>query len=199
MFPYPQDLQPWRIVCCDPGTDTTGVGTLELDLKTLVTSVGEVHTFRGSQLQRLFPTVSRVHGDRHARLMAHEENLYQFLHYARPHSVITEGPYMGRFPAAFAALTECVSAIRSAVVRYDWFMPLHVIDPSSVKKHMKVKGTSGDKSAMQRALKALLDDPKVPFINPSNIDIDSLDEHSVDALCVGWYHVNVLLNDLRAQ
>lgn len=193
----PPDHQPYRIIACDPGTDTLGLAFLEVDLGTQSTAIAQVHTFRGSQLQRLFPTITAVHGDRMARLIAHEENIFQFLHYARPHAVITEGPYMGRFPAAFAALVECVSAIRRAVIRYDHFMPLHVIDPSTVKKSMGVKGTSGDKDAMRRALTQALDDPAQPLTNPSNIEISSIDEHGVDAICVGWLLAKQVLTALE--
>lgn len=180
--------QPFRIVSTDPGTDTLGAAILDLNLETLQVELAETHIFRGSQLQRNFPRVTELHGDRTARLMGHEENLLGFLEYARPHSIISEGPYLGRFPQAYAALVECVSAIRRAVIRYDQFAPLFVIDPSSVKKHMGVKGTSGDKSAMTRALLKVMEGPTPKLLNPSHIDINELDEHRVDAICVGYYH-----------
>lgn len=193
----PSDGQTFRIVAMDPGTDTLGLSLLEIDLCYMRTQIAQVHTFRGSQLQKLFPVISEIHGDRTARLMAHEENIFQFLHYANPHSVVTEGPYMGRFPAAFAALTECVSAIRRAVIRYDQFMPLHVIDPSTIKKNMGVKGTSGDKLAMTKALIAKLNEPASDLINPSNIDIAALDDHSVDSICVGYLHARNIIATLE--
>ena len=185
----PQSSRDFRVMSIDPGTDTLGVSVLDLNLETLQTTLAEVHTFRGSQLQRGYPTIGDRHGDRIARLYGHEENLAGYMNLTRPDSIITEGPYLGRFPQAYAALVECVSAIRRAVIRYDYFAPLHVIDPSSVKKHMGVKGTSGDKGAMTRALCDLMyvENPKI--LNPSLIDIHQLDEHAIDSTCVGWYHV----------
>ncbi len=98
---------------------------------------------------------------------------------------------MGRFPNAFGALTEIMLAIRRACWRFDPILPLNVIDPSSVKKFMGVKGTSKDKSAMTRALMA-----KQELANPSGIPLADLDEHSIDALCVGCYQAGLILKDL---
>lgn len=189
MLPHPPGVEPYRIVSIDPGTDTLGTAVLDIDLDQRQVAVAEVYTFHGSRLQRLFPLVVSVHGERMARLMAHEENLLSFFNYARPHGIVSESPYMGRFPSAFAALTECVSAIRRAVHRYDPLMPLHVVDPSTVKKNVGVKGTSGDKSAMARAIANLPD-----LKNPSQIPFAELDEHSVDAIAVGYYQAGVILN-----
>lgn len=191
MLPYPPGHEPYRIVSIDPGTDTLGTAVIDIDLEHRQVGVAEVYLFKGSQLQRHFPQVAQIHGDRMARLMGHEENLLGFFQYARPHCVISEAPYYGRLATPFAALTECVSAIRRAVYRYDPLMPLYLIDPASVKKNVGVSGKSNDKTLMTQALLRLKE-----LGNPSGIPIADLDEHSVDAIAVGVYQAGIILKAL---
>ncbi len=191
MLQHPCGDEPLRIVSFDPGTNTFGAAILEIDLSTRVLSLADTHLFEGSKMMRAFPRAVLHQGERFARLLAHEENIFGYLNYAQPHAVVSEAPYMGRFPTAFSALTEVMLAIRRATWRYDPIMPLNIIDPSSVKKYMGVKGTSKDKTLMTRALLA-----KKDLHNPSGIAIAELDEHRADAICVGCYQAGIILSNL---
>jgi hypothetical protein len=191
MLPLPPGEEPLRIVSLDPGSDTFGAALLEIDLCSRQVGLAEVHLFRGVQLQRTFALASRTHNDLFAKILGHEENLLGYLHYAQPHVIISEAPYMGRFPAAFGALTGVMQAIRRAVWRYDPYMPLRLVEPSPVKKFMGVKGTSGDKTAMTRALMKRTD-----LINRANVDLSLLDEHGIDATCIGLYQARAIIDNL---
>jgi len=191
MLPKPPGEEPLRIVSLDPGTDTFGAAQIEIDLSNRQVSLAEAHLFRGSQLQREFVTASRYHGDLFARLLGHEENLLGFLHYAQPHVIVTESPYMGRFATSYGALSKLMNAIHRACWRYDQFATLRTVDPSTVKKYMGVKGTSGDKTLMTRAIMS-----KTDLLNPSGIDLAELDEHRIDAICIGYYQAGIILPNL---
>jgi len=191
---YPPDA-PYRIVSCDPGTDTLGVALSELDLKLGILTVQEAHTFRGSQLQRHYPVVSRYHNDRFARLLGHEDNLFNYFNQTAPHLIVSEGPYLGRFPAAFAALTEVVSTIRRAAIRYDPYLKFLVIDPSTVKKAIGMRGNSGDKSIVKQTLLAAIHN-RIGTLQ-SHVDLNSLDEHAIDAIAVGWVSSKLINEELR--
>jgi hypothetical protein len=191
MLQFPTGEEPLRIVSFDPGTNTFGAAILEIDLVNRQLALAEAHLFKGVELMRNYPRTVMHQGERFARVIAQEENLVGFLRYAQPHVVVTEAPYMGRFPQAFSALTEIMLAIRRATWRYDAILPLNIIDPSSVKKFMGVKGTSKDKSAMTRALMA-----KTDLLNPSGIDLEALDEHRIDAICVGCYQAGTILSQM---
>lgn len=191
MLPHPPGEEPLRIVSFDPGTDTFGAAEIAIDLSSRQVSLEGAHLFRGSQLQREFPVAARFHGDLFARLLGHEENLLGFLHYAQPHVIVTETPYMGRFAASYGALSKLLHTIHRACWRYDQFMSLRHVDPSTVKKYMGVKGTSGDKNLMTRALLS-----KTDLLNPNGIDIAELDEHRVDAICIGYYQAGIIIPNL---
>lgn len=171
-----------------------GAGVIDLDLVTGHVAIVEARTFDASQLirQAPFPQLVEIHGERYVRLLAHEENLVGYFSYWQPHNVVSESPYMGRFPQAYAALVECVNAVRRAVYRYDAFKPLIVVDPMNVKLAVGVSGKGQkrgntdqiNKHAVKAGLINLINSGNL--LNPSLIDIDALDEHSVDALAVAY-------------
>lgn len=191
MLPYPPGDEPLRIVSLDPGTDTFGCAWLNVDMGFRRVSLAEVHLFRGAIMGRQFRQAAESHNDLFARILAHEENLLGYLQYVQPHAIITESPYMGRFPAAFGALTGVMQAIRRACYRYAPYMALRTAEPSVVKKHMGVGGKSGDKTAMTRALIKRTD-----LINHANVNLPELDEHGIDATCVGLYLADNIVNNL---
>ncbi|MNV66494.1 hypothetical protein D3C71_1592500 [compost metagenome] len=95
--------------------------------------------------------------------------------------MIVEANYLGRFATAFAALVECVAMVRSAVYMYDPFMPLYQVDPSTAKINAgmeRIKGT--DKEDVRRAMRK-----RKGIV--WNVNLEELDEHSVDACAIGMY------------
>lgn len=192
MLQYPSDPTPYRLVGVDPGSDTLGAAVLDLDLGTDRITLMEARTFSGEQLSRAFRHVEEVHGGRAARLMAHEENLYQYFCYAQPHSVASEGPFLARFPQAFATLTLCVENVRRSLYRYYPFMPLVIIDPPTVKLSVGVKGKGKTKEDVKIGLKRIIREGRI--LNPHGIDINALDEHSVDAIVVAYTQARYVIS-----
>lgn len=190
MFVGPFDSR-YRVVGIDPGTDTLGVSLIEVDLRTSELILLDSVTYRGQLLARSDPLRIEKHGDRFARLMGHRSNLLYYFQQAQPHAFACEAPYMGRFPQAYAALTECVLVIKQAVELYDPFKKLYLYDPPTVKKSVSVNGKSGDKEAMRRAISQLRD-----LQNPSGISFAVLDEHSIDSIAVSYCRAKELLNSI---
>jgi Holliday junction resolvasome RuvABC endonuclease subunit len=83
-----------------------------------------------------------------------------------------------RRPQAYGALTEVVSMIRSTVIDHDWFVPFSLVDPPTVKMAVGAKGNA-DKDGVMAAMKLI---PEITAL----IDCSTLDEHSVDAIAVGY-------------
>jgi hypothetical protein len=194
MLTQPQGSSHYRIVGIDPGTDTLGASVLDVDLATREVLLLESNTFEGARLAQNYSNVAAVHGDRLARLIAHEDNLYGYFVYLQPHSVIAESPFLRKFPQAFAALTECISHIRRAVLRYDPFMPFLQIDPPTVKLAAGVKHKGSTKDDVKRGLQQLIANGSI--LNPNAIDIEALDEHSVDSIMVAYTRALFILSNL---
>lgn len=184
MLTYPAHPIPYRVLGIDPGSVTLGVAVLDFDLDTRTVELVDARTFDASKGLAAYRNVVAIHGERVARLIAHEQGLWTYFCTMRPQAIVSESPYLGRFPQAFAALTECITAIRRAVLQYDPFMPLYMADPMTVKAAVGVHGKGRkDKQALrkenvQAAVVAL------PLINRTGIDLTQLDEHSIDAIAV---------------
>lgn len=183
------DPAPFRVIGIDPGTDTLGVSVLDANLSTNEISLKSSQTFKGSIMCKEYPWIIQTHGEKVARLKSHEDNLYNLFCQYRPHEVVSEAPYMGRFPAAYAALVECLNAIRAALMRYDAHMPLYTVDPATVKHTVGVSGKSGDKELMHKAITNL-----TTISNPGHINLQMLDEHSIDSIAVAYVRASYVTN-----
>lgn len=90
---------------------------------------------------------------------------------------------MGRFPQSYMALVECVLCIRNAVMQYDYHIPLYSVDPTTAKQSTGMKITRGsDKEDVRDALRARTDLRWA-------VDLETLDEHSVDAVAVALHFI----------
>lgn len=187
------DPAPLRIIGIDPGTDTLGVSVLDVCLASNRISLTAARTHSGSSMAKDYRWLSSVHGDKAARLRAHEENLFSLFSQFQPHEIVSEAPYLGRFPSAYAALVECLNAIRQAVIRYDYRMPLITVDPPTVKNALGVNGKSGDKSLMSRGVQQLISSGILH--NPLGIDVGVLDEHSVDSIAVAYVRAKYVVDN----
>lgn len=177
-----------RILACDPGTNSLGLSIQDVNLTEGVCTVLDAYTVHVPRVMKLYCSDTLYYNDeRVAKLKAVE---YAVSNYARAWEVeraVTESPYMGKFPAAYAALVSCISAIRSGCSIYDKTLYLDIIDPATIKRHLGVKGNSGDKALMLAGIQ------KCEAIDLSLIKLDDLDEHSVDAIAVGHAYLNEYL------
>ncbi len=187
MLVMPKSKEPFRIAGFDPGANL-GLTYLENALDGSNPIVRRVETEKLNPASYGFKDIAEVHGSRVVRLMIMYDRVTEFLREVKPHGVIVEGNYLGRFANAFGSLVECVAVIRSAVYAYDPFMSLHLVDPTTVKTNIgmtKIRGT--DKEDVRKALKNL------KTLEWGEIDIDDLDEHSIDSVAIAYYYSAVLL------
>lgn len=183
------------ILGIDPGSDTLGVGILTFDVRTLAIVSTQALTLNGTRNGRgSFAT--EVHGDRYGRIESHKQELIRIFRLTRPMAVASESPFMSRRrPQAYGALTEVVCAIRAALLHYDCWQPLEMIDPPTVKRAVGVDGRTGGpegKKLMQTALLRM----EAALHYDGFVPMQQLDEHSIDALAVAYCHYMQLLEKL---
>lgn len=133
-------------------------------------------------------------GERLLRNFAYSKYLAKMCAEYLPNEVACEAAYAGKFVKAYEALTEHLTCLRIGVYGWNLKCPFKLIGASVVKKEMGVSGNSGDKELMR---KALIGDKGVD-INPE-IDVDSLDEHSIDSCCVGIVHLRQMWAKVRPK
>lgn len=181
MLCYPSDstVRTTSIVGIDPGSETLGLSIIEFDIETLIITRSTAKTFTGSKMFEQDNWMSCMHGARTARIHAHKKNLIEQFSSIDPVAIACESPfYNPRRPNAYGVLVETLSMIRQAVMEYDPWKWLYLIDPPTVKKSVGAAGNA-DKEKMFVALSNLtelkLDKP-----------IETYDEHSIDAIAVAY-------------
>lgn len=171
------------IIGLDPGTETLGLSILTFDAISIALQRIEAHTFIGSKLPYYSDDVALLHGERFARLRAHQYNLLRIFQLVRPVAVVSESPFFNpRRPAAGAALVETIDCIRGALQQYDPYRVLQLVDPSSVKNAVGAKGNAG-KDDVKKAILTLANTwpfaPETPF--------HTLSEHAIDSTAVAYW------------
>lgn len=171
----------------DPGSNSLGLTINAVDFSTRQKTILHSTTVHIDRLAQLLYGDSLVltHGLRFAKMQVCRSAIFKMACDWEIQAVVSESPYMGRFPQAFSALVECVQSMQLGIMDYNPLLPFNMIDPATVKKAMGVKGNSGDKNAMRNAAALIL---------PAGFDLDVFDEHAIDSMCVGhaFYVSNIL-------
>jgi Holliday junction resolvasome RuvABC endonuclease subunit len=175
----------FRLIAIDPGTNTCGFAVLDVDVDTWKVTVDTAYTVKANRFVTTYKTITETYSEKTARLHGYNKHLVDLCETIEPFAVCSEAPFMGRFAAAYGALKEQVKCFHDAAKDHDQTMPFLLVEPTPVKKFMGVKGNSGDKDLMSKALCSRSDILYGDGLNPSD-----LDEHSVDAVCVGLYWVD---------
>ncbi len=179
----------FRLIGIDPGTTHLGVSVYTIEIDTLNILNSFAFTIDASRVD-CDTWSGSLHGERFYRIGYICQKLCEVFLMYKPLVICAESPFFGmRHPGAYQALTELLTRIRLAVFEYDNWRELKLVPPSIVKQAVGVKGNA-DKLAMKEALNNLIN-----TINyNSDIPFSSLDEHSIDALAVGYYAYKQLFN-----
>lgn len=182
MLPYPINKNSQAcIVGIDPGSETLGVCVLYFDVITFKINRIIPKTYTGSKLP-VDPMLSLMHNDRVSRIKAHEDNLVSVYTQHSPIAIVSEAPfYNPRRPNAYGVLVEVICAIRNSIIRYSDTMCFYQVDPASVKRAIGAKGNA-DKDAVRCSIGHLSE-----IIGALSVPIQSLDEHSIDAIAVAYH------------
>lgn len=176
-----------RIMSIDPGSTHLGIAITDVDQSNGLMFLRYVSTFNIETIVKYrFSNHEFVFGTNSAKLHAIAELVTNMAEKWDVHDVVSEAPYMGRFPRAFEVLTQCMCFIRMGLASYYGDKPLITFDPATVKKAVGVKGTSNDKTAVAMAL------TKLPKLNLGLFNVRDLDEHSTDSIAVGYTYISKL-------
>lgn len=155
-----------------------------------------LHTFHAETLATISVFARSYHfKDRHARdwalgigSMRQEKINYMAdcfevdLIHANPIAVISEAPFFTpKSPDAFQALSQLIEHFRIRTFSHRRLTPFYTVEPRTVKKIFAGKGNL-EKDEMLAALVA-----KADLADKLTVPLSSLDEHSVDAIAIGFY------------
>lgn len=175
----------FNLIGIDPGSDKLGIANLKVDLDSLEIIESTATTIIASKLVSDQSFLAQIHSYRTARIYKLKEELLKYFNKLQPSIISCESPFFNpRRPGAFQPLVEVLAMIKDAVIEYDIWQPLFLIDPSSIKNSVKASGNA-DKDKMKLAVIALGD---IHFDG----DVSKLDEHSIDALAVAYCKLKYL-------
>lgn len=184
MLTMPQDpCETACIIAIDPGSESLGCACLTVDIRTLQLRNIWSTTFHGSKLHPN-PWTTFMFGERIAKIEAHAENLLYILESERPICLVCESPFINmKRPQAYGALMEVISAIRRVMMQYDAQRSMYMIDPPSAKKAVGAPGNA-DKQTVQQHILA-----NVEIMQALSTPVSNLDEHSFDAIAIGYSQI----------
>jgi len=177
----------FRVISIDPGSNNTGFSVIDFDPSTGWKDIIFSETINQKDSTANQKALIEIYGERPIRIKQVTKFLGELIDTYEPDVVVSEAPFMGRFPAAFRALAELVFAFKALVI--ERYSPLEFVDvdPPSVKKAMGVNGKSSDKDDMTNALISRDD-----LSYAEDINVTALDEHAVDSICVGLWFIGTI-------
>lgn len=169
-----------RIVGIDPGTDTLGIGIVDVHCDTLEPKLVYGRTFTGHHGIRRYEHQHPNLPHRDTRVSILLREVERVFIDACPNVIAAESPFMRRFQlSAYESLTEFHKSLRGVVWRYSPVLRLHRFDPVSVKNNVGVSHVKTNKDDVARAVIGLYQDHCT-----ENVEINSFDEHTYDAIAV---------------
>jgi Holliday junction resolvasome RuvABC endonuclease subunit len=169
-------------IAIDPGTTNVGISIWGIDSDTLGIQSIQAFTFNAAKMTVRDIETEELHGLRFSKLLVIRRELLRLFKYVSPLSIACESPfYFFKRPGAFAPLVETLFTIKLALFEYDYNVPFITYDPSSIKNSIKASGAAS-KETMKNTMMDMTDLPI------SKETLSNLDEHSIDAIAVGYCH-----------
>lgn len=170
-----------NLVSIDPGSTKVGIADFEIDPVSGIIVRSRAHTLDASRYVSEDGWLETNFGMRQARISFIENYLLNHFNDMRPLFIVSEGSFFNPSrPNAFEVLVEVIYAIRSAVLKYDSWRSLEIIDPPTVKKSVGAPGNA-KKEEVQKRVVELTD-----LHYEQDIKTAGLSEHAIDALAVGY-------------
>ena len=172
----------------DPGSSTLGVAILELDSITFSIVATTAYTIEATKLE-LFNTLDLRLPERERRLRAISKAISLCLEDYKPLTLAIESPFFNsRKPSAYAVLIETMYVLKQTARAYDLNLPIIEVDPPTAKKAIGVRRLKAkERRRLKLTTKDLVREALLPLTALKlTSDIDSLDEHSLDAIAVAY-------------
>lgn len=178
---------PYRILSIDPGTDTLGISVFDVDFVHQTKTLIEAYTFKASRHidDLLDNDYWQTQDEKYLRLHRHGQHLYELMCHLRPHHIVHENAFMGKYPKAYEGLVQCLYEIRLAARQYDPYIPLEGLAPMEAKSY--IGGIS--KGQVESAVS------KIEDLNNLQTILPTLDEHAIDSIAIGYTKACQLLEE----
>lgn len=193
MLVLPSTEERVRLMVVDPGTNTLGLAVMDVDVGHKQLQVMYVDTLvaeRDVRLRPSFQAIQEIHGDRHARLASHAQNVGRLLHFWQPHLMVAEEAFVGRNVSSFESLVECLMYLRMAAREYNPNMPFDTLSNRVAKQKVGAAHRGSTKEDVLIGVAKLVESNTLTL--PVDVRLTDLSEHAVDALAIGYAYALAL-------
>jgi Holliday junction resolvasome RuvABC endonuclease subunit len=167
-----------KLLAIDPGLNNIGFSLFTFSAINRSIINISASTLSTEQQLPLYSNLSYYFDERTIKLIILKEHIINILHTYHTDIIVCEAPFFyGNKPNAFRALVESISTIKQTIHDIKPLIPFIQLEPLLVKKHVKSLNIH-NKTSTKDALLAL-------NIN-TFIDLNVLDEHSIDAISIGY-------------
>lgn len=178
-IPFPKNPDKTiRVVAVDPGTSHLGLAVMDWEWGDAIGTVvwaDTIHVRDETHPDMLAESC----GKRDYRLNILKEYWEEFVYLSGLTFAVTETPFLKKGKmSAYESGIELQKLLREGLYRYYPSKHLHGFQPMLVKAHVGVVARGTDKTHMFTAVSKM-------FTNHTLIDLETLDEHSIDAIAVG--------------
>lgn len=177
----PNHYQHVKIMAIDPGLNNTGIAVFELDYGSRSIVAIEPFTLVVQKLANTTGLDDELYSDRNIKLYKLRDNFRQVLANINPFAIVCESPFFNPLrPMAYASLVEVLAIIQNAIIEHNNNITFNTIAPKSAKK---VIGSGMDTGKLDVRAAVMRHNDIMSVLRN---DINMLDEHSIDAIAVGY-------------
>lgn len=168
-----------RSLAIDPSTSRMGVSVIDINLKqTEKFKLVWVETIHGEKQEHISSTNYDDEGAVQSRIYGLSKAYGKLLTFFNPTIVGCEDNFLGPSPDTFKRLIEAVSLLRKETEGYGNGLYMVIVPPKAAKETVGANFKGTQKEDVTKGIKAY------PAINLNGHSLDSLDEHSIDAIAI---------------
>ena len=165
------------IMSVDPGTINCGVVFWKLNNKLNIESIDTINIKLSDNL------------DVFMRILELENIVKDLITKYQPVWLVIEAGFINKFrPQAYGPISNTIFAIKKQIYEFNRLPTFTEIPPKKVKQLIGATG-SGDKDAVKKAVGEISE-------ITDKVNLDTLTEHQVDALAIGYVFINELRKNM---
>lgn len=183
----PETYREFKLVSQDPGLNNIGLSVYELEL--LDENKARIKRIHAETVTtKNVKEITSLDDDLHEEFLRKKDNMTSavasFVKDEDPCVFVTETAFFDRLhPSSYAVLSMVISEVFDKILKHNPNITLGKLAPKAVKKLFNIAGQKG-KDPVKEAVSLV----KV-IMDKLDVDFWQLDEHSIDAIAIGYAYI----------
>lgn len=182
----PEHYNCYKLLAIDPGVNNCGLAVFNIDYQTNEIVSVDAHTAISAKMDDTTTLYEELYSERTVKLYKLTDYLNRIMVEVNPAIVVCESPFYNRLrPMAYGSLLEVLNSIYTTIINYNNNVPFFTVEPLLVKKTVGA-GMQTGKLDVKQAISRI-----DSIMSTLVTDLEGLDEHSVDAMAVGYTYLKL--------